>query len=225
MVRERASKNGVALALEIEPEVQLVDGRRAPDQADALQPALERGQVHAGRRPHRRRARAASTARSRSSVGRHRRRHRARGPATGSSRSSSRPTPARSSRGHRARPRALEAARRAARRPIWVESEAGRGSRFVFTLPVERGGGLMAGERDPDRRGQREEHEARPRHPPGHGLQHARGGDRRGRRSRSPPRAPRPRADGHPAAGHRRRRGARGGSARTSGPRQSRCSR
>ena len=49
MVRERATNDGVQVALAPRPEVDVVDGRRAADQAGDLQPALERREVHAGR--------------------------------------------------------------------------------------------------------------------------------------------------------------------------------
>ena len=66
LVRERASRQGLVLALEVEDGLGdwVADDPQA--QAGGDQPALERGQVHAGRRPGRRCARAGSRTRSRS---------------------------------------------------------------------------------------------------------------------------------------------------------------
>ncbi len=51
MIRERATKNGVALAARARPTGRLRRRRRAPHPPGRVQPALERGQVHlAGRR-------------------------------------------------------------------------------------------------------------------------------------------------------------------------------
>ena len=63
MVRERATKHGVAALARARARRRPGRGRRAPRPAGRLQPALERHQVHAGGRQHRRRARRASTAR------------------------------------------------------------------------------------------------------------------------------------------------------------------
>ena len=51
MVRERATKDGVQVALEVYPERRHRQRRRAPGATGDLQPALERREVHArGRR-------------------------------------------------------------------------------------------------------------------------------------------------------------------------------
>ena len=55
MVRERAAKNGVRLTLERAAGRRPGRRRRAAAAPGDLQPALERGQVHPGRREHRRR--------------------------------------------------------------------------------------------------------------------------------------------------------------------------
>ncbi len=67
LVRERAQRHGVALELDADPQLGEVVGGRAQAEADPGQPAVERGQVHAGRRPRRGhgRARAGSHRRSR----------------------------------------------------------------------------------------------------------------------------------------------------------------
>src|SRR5512140_519035 len=63
-------------------------------------------------------------------------------------------------------------------------------------------------EQDPDRRRQRQEHEAGARHPAAQGLRDAGGGDRRRRRAPGHRADSRPDPDGHPAARHRRHPGA-----------------
>ena len=81
---------------------------------------------------------------------------------------------------------------------LWVESEPGRGSRFVFTLP--RAHAVWA---RPRRRGQRAQHEARLRRTRGFRLRDS-GRDTRARtRSSDPGAAPGARAPGRPAAGDR----------------------
>ena len=57
MVRERATKDGVQVELATRSGSRHRHGRRAPDQAGDLQPALERREVHAGGRGRRRAAR------------------------------------------------------------------------------------------------------------------------------------------------------------------------
>ena len=95
-----------------------------------------------------------------------------------------------------------------------VESEPGPG--LDLCLYSARARAWRRYEQDPDRRGQREEHEAGARHPAPQGPRDARGarpasdGVRLAQRA-----APRPRPDGHPAARHRRHRGAARASART----------
>ena len=64
----------------------------------------------------------------------------------------------------------------------------------------------MPHEHDPDRRRQREEHEAGARHPAAQGAHDDRGDHRRRRRAPGAGAAPRPHPDGHPAARHRRHR-------------------
>ena len=54
MLRERASNHGIELSLDVDPCPRRRRGRRAQGEADRLQPALQRRQVHAGRRPGRR---------------------------------------------------------------------------------------------------------------------------------------------------------------------------
>ena len=69
LVRERAQRHGIALELDVDPALGEITRRRAQVQADPAQPAVERGQVHARRRPSRRAARArdGDSSRSRSS--------------------------------------------------------------------------------------------------------------------------------------------------------------
>ena len=50
MVRERASRNGVELSLELDAQVDLVEGDERRIQQVRVQPALQRGQVHPRRR-------------------------------------------------------------------------------------------------------------------------------------------------------------------------------
>ena len=63
MVRERATKDGVQVALSADSGRRHRHGRRAPDQTGDLQPALERREVHARGRNRRRAARRRPTAR------------------------------------------------------------------------------------------------------------------------------------------------------------------
>ena len=125
------------VALATAPEVDVVDGRRAADQAGDLQPALERREVHARGRV-RRRERGEGQRRGARRGRRHRPGPRARGP-----RADLRGVPAdgdghRAARGNRPRARAFEAVRRAARRPHLGRQRARQGKHFVFTLPAGR---------------------------------------------------------------------------------------
>ena len=76
LVRERASRQGLMLALAVEGGLGRLGGGRSKGEADRHQPALECRQVHAGRRA-RDLARAQARARCRDRGRRHRRRHRA----------------------------------------------------------------------------------------------------------------------------------------------------
>ena len=67
---------------------------------------------------------------------------------------------------------------------IWVDSELGQGE-HVRVHAARRGRDSRGRRADPRRRGQREEHEALPRRAPGEGLPDDRGDDGRARRSRS----------------------------------------
>ena len=109
MVRERATRDGVQVGARGGSGGRRRRGRRAPDQAGDLQPALERREVHARGRG-RRRERGAGQRRGEGLGGRHRSRPRRRG-----SRADLRGVPAdrgggRAARGNWPRPRALEAA-------------------------------------------------------------------------------------------------------------------
>ena len=177
MVRERALNDGVEVDLAESPGVDVVDRRRASDQAGDLQPALERGEVHARRRSGRR-ERGTGQRRGAGLRHRHRPRHRRGGP-----RADLRGVPAdgrgsRARRGNRPRPRAVEATRRAARRPdLGRQRASAREARSCSRSP--RSGRDHGRSADPRRRGQREEHEAVLRRPP------ARRGTARSRRRRA----------------------------------------
>ncbi len=60
LIRERAQRHGIALGIDVDPAARRDRGRRAQVQADPAQPAVQRGQVHARRRAHRRHARSAA---------------------------------------------------------------------------------------------------------------------------------------------------------------------
>ena len=138
------------------------------DQAGGLQPALERGEVHARGRGGRRRARRRPTARS-GRGDRHRPGHRRRGsradlrgvPADGSGQSSSAREPGSDSRS-RSGSSSCTAAGSGSR------ASSGREARSSSPCPRSR---RRDGRRaDPDRRGQREEHEAVPGRAPVRGI-------------------------------------------------------
>ena len=146
LVRERASRQGLVLALEVEDGARRL-GRRHPEaQAGRDQPALERGQVHARRRQGDA-ARAPARARGRDRRRRHRRRHRRRpagarlrGVPPGRRRlpAASRKAPASASRSPSASS-SCTAARCGSR------AQPGRGSTFAFMLPERsRRGGLSS---------------------------------------------------------------------------------
>ena len=67
---------------------------------------------------------------------------------------------------------------------IWVESELGKGSAFIFEIPLRASeeGGRMSEEDDPLRRGQRDEPQDRARSAQAHDVQADRGARRRGGR-------------------------------------------
>ena len=178
IVRERATREGVRVSLASDPGVDDGHRRRAPDRAGDLQPALERGQVHAGGRDRRRR-RGARRWRGAGLGQRHRAGHRPGGPGRGSSRSSSRPTRARSSaRGRASGWHCPSASSNCTAGGSGSRAKPGQGSTFVFTLPV-RPRIAMAGEQILVVEDNDEEHEAVSRRAPGDRLSHAGGIDRR----------------------------------------------
>ena len=157
MVRERATEDGVQVALAPIPR-RRGHGRRAPDQAGDLQPALERREVHAGRRVGGRRAQRRSNGEVRVSVT-------DTGPGIAAEdherifeefQQTEAGVEQREGTGL-----GLALSKRLVELHggrIWVESELGKGSTFVFTLPARPAShGRRA---DPRGRGQREEHEA-----------------------------------------------------------------
>ena len=135
MVRERAAQHGIAITLDRRAGGRRDLGRRAQAQAGGAQPAQQRGQVHARRRVGRC-ARRDLRRRGAGDRARHRDRHRG-----GRSRADLRGLPARrppgTQRGHRARADAVEADRRAARRPDLDDEPPGEGSTFGFAVPVQ----------------------------------------------------------------------------------------
>ena len=124
LIRERATRHGLALGLDGRRDARGRRRRRAQAQAGAPEPAVQRREVHARGRPDRR-ACAARERRRRGVRHRHRGRHRARGPG-GDLRGVPPGGPRHAqARGHRSRPRAGEKVRRAPRRPPVGEERGG----------------------------------------------------------------------------------------------------
>ena len=206
MVRERASKDGVRLALAADPEVDVVEGdeRRIKQVIfNLLSNAVKftpDGRV--GRRERGAGQRRGAGSRSPTPAPASRPRIR-----SGSSRSSSRARPASSSaRGPASASRSRSGSSSCTAAGSGSRASSARAAPSPSRCP--RGRRSHGGRADPRRRGQREEHEAVPRRPRRDRLSHARGDDRRrgvdaGDRAHAGPRA-----HGHPAPGHRRRRGA-----------------